>query len=144
MKTNSLQIQIIKHLLKADLSDLQAIKNFCDAQQRIHLPSDLPEWLPIQCAADLLHLHHAHLRRLANQRFPLLVDRRRLASGQTGVALHRSAVQELASATMRHSRAAQQEKRAHHTKSAHLSAARDPSAKNEESPGRSERSFTTT
>ena len=108
MTTNAIRCRIIAHLLKADHSSLEQIATLCQSQARVQLPIDLPEWLPIARAADLLHLHPAHLRRIAANRFPLLIDRRRLTSGQIGLYLNRSALQDIASATTRQPSATQE------------------------------------
>lgn len=130
MTTNALRCKIIGHILQADRPHLVAVADLCDEQNRIQLPPDLPEWLSVDHAADLLHRHPAHLRRLANDRFPLQVEKRRTSKRQIATFIALSAVEQIASATTRQARATQEVKRARPAACAHLTARAHPNPEN--------------
>lgn len=143
MTSNRIRLRIISSILRMPKDKLPAVLELCQAQLRIELPPDLPEWIPLTVAAALLQLHPGSLRRLATSSYPLLIDRRRTPRGQVGIYLNRSAVSAIATrstrATTRHTSATHKTFRAHPTQNAHLEHSTQDYDKTTESPGNAER-----
>ena len=122
MTTNTLRLLIIERILKADASTLHQVHTLLQESSRKETLDQIedPDWITIAQAAEQLGRNHAHIRRLALARFPLLVEQRPTGCGQLAYHFRRASLPDLARATMRQSRAKGDSKKARAAKSACL------------------------
>lgn len=112
MTTNTLRLQILADILKADAATLHQVDAILQAAHRAtHLDQvEDPDWISIASLARQLHRHPAHLRRLLTRDFALHLETHPTASGQLALHLRRALIPEVARATVRHTSAKRERK----------------------------------